>query len=747
MAVDPYSLCPCGSGQKFKWCCHKVEDQAERADRLFRSGQAESAVQVLDEGLRKDPGNPWLLTRKASYLIQLGQNELAKTSLRQVLQRNPKHFGASILLTRLALETEGPAAGASHFQETLAVCPPEHRANLATLAEFVGLAMNQYGKWGAAIAHLRLAEKLEPKKRDQESHLPTIERSESVPAWVKQPYVLLHPTAKLSPDVQQRFDQAVKWADDGLWSSAAAAFEILSGDATSPPEASFNLGLCRFWMADDAGAASAFRRYARRLGNTIEAVDIEALVQLIEPANAEDLVEHVQLIWPLRDREGLLGRLRADNKIEELGSSPIDPNEPESPKVEHFGILDRPTLEAPETGLRPEDIPLFVAKILVGHEIVAVETYDDGRLDGIVERFTTLAAGAIAPAHPKTKVLEQASRRTLALSWEWLLPEGLDEKEGERLDREQCARLVRDVWTKTPMPFLGNRTPNDASKNKDSVVPLRAALCLLENSSLEYGDLVDFPRLREGLGVGLEPAIDPATVDVDALHIARLRWIPADQLDDERLGKLYRRARRYALSEVMDKTARALVDRPSAWEKVGVQPVTLFSQLALLASNAEKKEEALSWVEKGRQADPAPKRAAHAPIWEMVEVRIRAVSEPFESWVPTLSITLDRYKNDPAANQVIMLNLMEMGLLRLVPSPERNGEVLLDSRPLQAVLAEYGPRITTASGQLGVSASKGGIWTPGGDTAGAGGGLWTPGSDTGASRSQPDKPKLILPGS
>ncbi len=45
MAVlEPYSPCPCGSGQKFKWCCQKVEAYAERAQKLAVSGQIEAAL-------------------------------------------------------------------------------------------------------------------------------------------------------------------------------------------------------------------------------------------------------------------------------------------------------------------------------------------------------------------------------------------------------------------------------------------------------------------------------------------------------------------------------------------------------------------------------------------------------------------------------------------------------------------------------------------------------------------------------
>ena len=84
-----------------------------------KGGQVEAAIKVLDEGLRKEPGNPWLLTRKAIMQIRQGEPEPAKATLRQVLQKNPKHFGALILLTRCVLETEGPVNGAGMFQQVL----------------------------------------------------------------------------------------------------------------------------------------------------------------------------------------------------------------------------------------------------------------------------------------------------------------------------------------------------------------------------------------------------------------------------------------------------------------------------------------------------------------------------------------------------------------------------------------------------------------------------------------------------
>src|SRR4051794_25297055 len=105
MAVDPYAPCPCGSGQKFKWCCQKVEAYAERAQKLFDGNQIEAALEALDEGLRKAPDNAWLLTRKALIKTQRGKPELAKPLLEKVIRQQPAHLGAQELLVRLVIET------------------------------------------------------------------------------------------------------------------------------------------------------------------------------------------------------------------------------------------------------------------------------------------------------------------------------------------------------------------------------------------------------------------------------------------------------------------------------------------------------------------------------------------------------------------------------------------------------------------------------------------------------------------
>ena len=57
----------------------------------------------------------------------------------------------------------------------------------------------------------------------------------------------------------------------------------------------------------------------------------------------------------------------------------------------------------------------------------------------------------------------------------------------------------------------------------------------------------------------------------------------------------------------------------------------------------------------------------------------------------------------------------------------------------------YGPKVTTSSGYLGVSATKGEIWTPESAAKGSGSAIWTPGSDAGGAAAG-EKSRIILPG-
>ena len=266
-SVDPYATCPCGSGQKYKFCCQKVEAYAERAQRLIDSQQYEAALKPLEEGLAKVPDNPWLLTRKAMSHLHLNQMDRAKQALRVLLQAHPNHLSAWVLTTQLVVETEGPVAGVEQFQQALSACQPENRRQLAPLASFVGAALAQAGLAAAAIKHLELAVRLGAENDKQTMvALHNLRVNPAVSVWEKNPYRLALPPPNVSNEFRESFQQASGWANEGLWSAAAAAFELLSPGSSAGLVADRNRGLCCLWIADHEGAVASLGATSRGLG-------------------------------------------------------------------------------------------------------------------------------------------------------------------------------------------------------------------------------------------------------------------------------------------------------------------------------------------------------------------------------------------------------------------------------------------------------------------------------------------------
>jgi tetratricopeptide (TPR) repeat protein len=741
-SVDPYSPCPCGSGQKFKWCCQKVESYAERAQRMVENGQFEAALKPLSEGLAKYADNPWLLTRKALIEIHLNQIEPAKASFRTLLKKDPGHLGATILMTRLVLESEGPRAAVAQFQQGLSAIAPERRRELATLALFLGNVLCRSGLPIAGFKHLDLISHWrialdEPTARA----IASLKANAALSAWEKNPYRLWPPSEGVTDAFRESFERAIGWAEEGLWAAAASAFELLAAGSSAGAIADRNRGICCLWIADHDGAVAALRRFIARTGPTVETVDLEAVCQRIATVPIGDPVEFVHLSWPIRNREGLLEALRADPGFEQGPDRALHPDDPDSSPTERFYLLDRKKIQA-RSGLTRRDIPIVEGEVIVGRDTVVLETYDDGRLDRLSDRFTAAARANIPPAHPRTKVIEKESRHQLAMTWRWSMPRGIPEEDVERLNNEQRAYIIDEVWPVTPQPVLRGRTPLQVGKAGDSETVLRAAIRLLETANDDSPDFVDWGQLRARLGLKPEPAVDAQGLDPNRLHMSRWTMIPFAALDDDRLLIVYLRARLSGMRTVMNRAGSVIADRPSVAVKGRIAPTTLYGDLALEAAQQRNRTEAETWLRRGRQSEPSQRISSNALIWELIDLQVKIVFDKPEVWVPIIAVLLERYRGNREAISAVLLRLIEVGLVHASPDPNKPEQIVLDTRILDQLLAQYGPRVTTAGGDLGVSASRGEIWTP--EASRGGSAIWTPGSES-ASAPGPERPKIIVP--
>src|SRR5438067_1803626 len=111
MELNPYSPCPCGSGKQFKWCCQPIHRQIARVFELDEEGQHDTALKLMDDVLKQNPGNPEAHGRKALLLFQNEKAEEAEKALEEAFRINPDYAFGFFLKARFRLY-EGEIAGA-----------------------------------------------------------------------------------------------------------------------------------------------------------------------------------------------------------------------------------------------------------------------------------------------------------------------------------------------------------------------------------------------------------------------------------------------------------------------------------------------------------------------------------------------------------------------------------------------------------------------------------------------------------
>ncbi len=745
--LDPYTPCPCGSGEKLKWCCPKSEDAAIRVERHIRNEQFDQALKAAQDGLKRAKESPWLLLQLAYVQSRLENYAEAMEAVDQILKKRPDHVGALQERVQLVATIKSPEQAVITLQEAMTTCKAEDRPRFWMTFRFIGFLLTRTENLAAAIAHLEIGSQDEPESNPiAQRMLNSIRVDSQVSPWLKCTYDLLEPPEGLESDQLESFQAAIVEADEGLWARAAARFKQLANEGIA--ESIHNFGLCCVWLANPTTAIKALRDYIRRLGPTTKSVDLEALCQLIEPLRDDDKVEQVRLVWALSDREGLRKTLhdasQARREVAFQGSGPLDPSEPESTEAEIFALLKPIDSSGPNASQGDVILREVVARIFVGEDTVELEGFDRGReIDTLRERFLQLAGTSIPPAHPKTKSVSFVSGARLALKVEWVVPSDSSGLEVRRRQAEEQRRILTEVWPSVPNPSLGYQTPREAAKRGGDQIALRAAFCLLESESNEAFRLLT--KLRDELGVPPEPTPDLNELNTETEHPGRYDRLPIEELDDERLWGIHERSRLLGLQRAVELSASALIKRPKFFEER--EPEDYLDVVGILADAEAVKNtpiEAISLIDRYRASEPESLREANAPRWDFLRLRYRSRLEPPESWVPELAAILERYRDreNKQTSGVVLENLIEMGVVQVTPDPEKPGQMLVDTRPLASLLAQYGPQIATATGEVGVSATKPAIWTPE-QSRSTSSGIWTPGS---TDKAEPQK-KIILPGS
>lgn len=450
MPLDPYVSCPCGSGQKFKWCCAPFYAQIEKAFDLERTGQHEAALHAIQQLTQSHKDQPAVWGYSAQFLYNAGKVEEAENALTEALKLNP-NFGMAHFLRGQFRENEGEQIGALLlFRKAADAYDPKASESLAHVYIKIYQHESLLNRPVAARAALERVVHFQPGDAELRQQLDGEFGEEGPYPLAARKAYSLRPTAKpITVD-----------AATGRFSDARQAYESLTSLTPDDPAAWFNLGVVLAWIGEQPKAIEALNKSVELETDDYRAEEAGALVEVLRCGHGmesdTDYVSH-GFVLPIREPNAIMGLLRSWEQARRIRGVRAN---------QETGVM---------TALIVEELPSLLA---VGASVSLAK----------VTAKMVIAEGAIRLFHPDrdsvSKVADEM-RNTLQLAVEQpvesrgplnfgdVVLEALahptqtsDIEAAESKLKDHARHYFEDVWIHKPLRSLSGVPPIDAPGSK-----------------------------------------------------------------------------------------------------------------------------------------------------------------------------------------------------------------------------------------------------------------------------------------
>jgi tetratricopeptide (TPR) repeat protein len=754
MTIDVYQLCPCGSGKKIKFCCCRdITNDLGKIIQKLDGDQRVAALDQVNKAVTKHGNREALLAIKAIAELQLGNEEGAAKTVDVFLAVHPDNSVALALSATVKSTQDDPRGGIEPLQRALEkvgeYVPDAVYESIGALAEALLVA----GHVLPARAHLLLQAALAGEEDEDIAEILTrLGRSPHLPLLLKQT-PQLDECLEGSP-LEAEFNAALDLASRGTWLAAAERFVELLNKAPDEPSIHRNLGILYCCLGQNDDAIAALRRYASSDGEVDldDAVEAEALAQLLDPEYSADRIPVVAVKYPLRDMDKLLEKFTDEKRIDRV---PVDTTqmggEDKPPPKGVYSLLDRPL---PETGadLQREQIPNILGQLLV----FGRETDREARLEAVFsetddfddkKKALTDLVGDLLEESTETEQISDTPAIEGTLAWNWRMPDDTPIDRREQLAVEQRRDTVLNRWPTMKVPGLGGKVPDELKDNPAYRIRLLAAVWLLEMSGeMSLWD-VDYNELRERLGLPLAEPIDPAENDVLSLPLTRLARLALDRLTEEQLVIVFQRAMAHQAHNAIRATAQELLARESM--QAQVHTPNLYGTLARTARNSHI---ALDMVHKAQQA--ARDRNESPAPWLVMELSLRVRRGEAEEFMRLMNELQARHMREPGIAQAVTQIMVQHGMIsqedvnaatraQVARSMSARGADRLGVPGAGPVPA---PGVGMGAMPMVDPAAMPDPAMPAGEPPDGGDRLWTPDAPAPSDEPASEKPKIWMPG-
>ena len=716
MTLDTYQPCPCGSGKKIKFCCsHDIVSDLDKVLRTLAGDQRVAALDQIGKLIASKGPRAALLAVKATVQMDLGEFEPAQKTVDEFLRIAPDNPVALSQSAALEATHGDTAAAVDDLQDALERIGENFPAEVYEVLGFVGRVLLNEGNVLAARAHIMLQASIGGPDNSQPLQVLTqIDGSRELPQLLKQTFVLAQPSAGAAWSAE--FNAALVPARRGAWLASSHLFATLAKKFPDEPAIMRNVAILCSWLGNRAMTVVAWRRYAAMPGVSLDdAVEAEALAQLLDPATHADQLDEVTVSYPLRDMHAVMEKLLSDRRASRMDidlSSLAGEDEPPPKAV--FWLLDRP-LPATSDGLTRDSIPRVLGEMYV----FGKQTDREARLEFSLTRtddFETrqaalreLLGDLLAPAE-KEEVTGEVSAVGHALSWSWRWPDDAPVELREALISNQRRDTIFHVLPNLPLGVLEGRRPCEVSGDPAFRVRLLAAILLLDLAGEQQGWNLDFNELRRQLQLPTRDLLERSTFDsrsMSLISLPRLSQLNVSTLSDEDLTSAFHVAAMTRSLNAVRRLATEMIGRPS-FEK---SPEKLLAYQSL-SGIAPTSDEAIAWIHKAIVAAEALRRSPAEMLLSELVLRLgRGESEEVMRLIKRLQT---KHISEPSVAQQLYSILVRFGVIAPNGAPAATPAATRAPEPAGAGLwTSDGPAPAAAATAAAPAQSK--LWLPGMD--------------------------------
>jgi tetratricopeptide (TPR) repeat protein len=726
MSQDPYSVCPCGSGRKLKFCCGDILTDLIRIQRL-EENQPEAAEKQLRDLLAKFPNREVIVAELTMLLCQSGNYADAKELVTAFLKRNPDHPRGLVLLSRIALVTEGYEGSRRLLHRTFQISSRTYPLEIAELAVAIGVYMVAAHEYMGGREHIALGARLAGPERGRKylMNLAMLEADAVIPGVLRTPHMLLPVTG--DSEFMQHDQRARKLSSIGCWEPAAILYSRMTETHPDNGAVWHNLGLCRAWDGRSSEAAGALHQAATLLSDFDVAAETEALAQILDQRLPDRQYKLVRYDFPVQSGSQLLTVLDDAPVFLRYPDEGSDEDEGESTipagmqRVAMYDQLQRPPQPGPVTDVSQLSEVVADLEVLdlvdetqagvsgIRTPILRVSVVEDQAND-VLQQLRSVCGDLLLPAEggqpePAVVVLQPRDAREFDIRLH--MPDSMSKSQFRDLLRGANDQLA-EKWMHRPVLALGGRTPLQAATDPGSRVALAGAVLALSVNARYFDRVFSESLLRQKLSLP-EPAAShiPSGQHCAAYPYFFLHRLDVAALDEQQLLEYCNRVSMLGLADLARKGLDELLRRPEALAGFGTVRACLMR--AAIARTENDLQTLSACLQQAREA------ASHSreSFREVLEIEIRELAMRLDDpsdpeLVGLLHRIRDRYiAKLPEIGEVIQAQLLASNCAHLIAE-------------LDTTMAVTGAVSGTA------------LWTPqsGSEAAtGSGGALWLPGQD------------------